>query len=210
MKHLPIIWLALAATGAASAAPVLAFIPRPVTSADFAAWAQGLGTILAVSLGAWLSLAPDRRQARELAQAKVEFILDLGDALDIGAAAVRRIETALAGGQVNATRVAIKALEASDFQSELAQLLEAPRGYWPDQPTRSQARLLHRLLQRLRADQLPLDMDSATVQSVWIRQVDEQIQFIAGMIVNLSRAIGRPIDDLQSKAVVRRQDIAKP
>lgn len=208
MRNLPTIWLALAVIGAAIVAPVLAFVPPPVTSADFAAWAQGLGTVLAVSVGVWASLGPARRQARERAQAKLDFSLDLIETLDFGAPAIRRLETTLAGGQVNATRVALRALEASGFQNDLAQLLEAPRAFWPDHATRSQARLLNRLLLSLRADQMPLDMPSATVQAVWIGQVADQLQLITGMIVSLSQATGRPVDQPWTGGVVQRKGVA--
>ena len=210
MRSLPIIWGALAVTGLAIAAPLLAFVPRPVSSADFAAWVQGLGTVLAVSVGVWASLGPVRRQAREQAQTKLDLILDLIEALDFGAPAIRRLETSLAGGRVSAARVALKALEASGFQTDLAHLLETPRAAWPSQSARSQTRLLNRLLLGLTADQLPLDMPSPAVQAVWIRQVDEQLQLIRGVIVALSDTIGRPADPPRNSGAAFRADVAAP
>ncbi|WP_293400367.1 hypothetical protein [Phenylobacterium sp.] len=198
MKGSAIIWLALLVMGLAVVAPVFAHVPPPVTSADYAAWVQGLGTVLAVSVGVWISLAPARRQARDRAQAKLDLTLDLIEALDRGTPAIRRLEASLVGGQVSAARVALKALEASGLQGDLAQLIEEPRAHWPDQSARSQARLLSRLLLTLRADQLLLDIPSAAAQSVWIRQVEDQLQLIQGVIVGLSSAIGRPIDPPRS------------
>ncbi len=190
LRRLP--WLMGGLVGAAIAAPLLLYVPRPVTSADFAAWAQGLGTVLAVSIGVWAGLAPTRARAREQARERIDFLLDLTDVLEIGAPAVNRVDAALSTRSYKATIVALKGLEASTFQQGLAELLEAPRSIWPDGAARSHARLLNRLLLGLRAEDQRLDMSSDAVQQVWIGQIRDQLQLIDAAVISLSTIVGRP------------------
>jgi hypothetical protein len=165
-----------------------------MTSADYAAWVQGLGTLLAVALGVWAGLAPARAQARDLARERNDFVLDLIEVLDIGAPAVARVDAALTTQKYKAAFVALKGLEASTFQQGLAELLEAPRTIWPDGAARSHARLLNRVLLGLRADDQRLDVSGEAVQQVWIGQIRDQLQLVNATIISLSTIVGRPMD----------------
>jgi hypothetical protein len=114
---------------------LIAFVPAPLTSSDWAAWVQGTGTIAAVVLASWIRPPPSESAARPPAEAN--------EPLENLASWVRRatadLELAILDADFKRVRDAIGDIQGGRGQATLEALLRTPLEAWRSPARRTRA-----------------------------------------------------------------------
>lgn len=103
----------------------------PMTRGEVADWAQGLGSVAAVGIAAWVGTIPIRQQNRDARRARADLISSV-----VEGAAVMRIRIASLGAAIRRSDAKYVRLELDVYEwgkptLVLERLLEMPLGGWP-------------------------------------------------------------------------------
>lgn len=135
----PSLRMAAAFGGLALACLIIAFVPAPVTSGDWAAWVQGTGTVLAVGLVTWTRSSAAPAAARDQGRATDRRTEQLEQAVSSLHRAATDLELAIWDGDFRRVRDGIALVGEGQAWVSLKRLLHAPAGDWPSQGLRARA-----------------------------------------------------------------------
>lgn len=103
----------------------------PMTRGELADWGQGLGSVAAVFIAAWVGTLPSRMEARARATRKVEFAMAIRDASKWIWLRIERLRYDINGRRQTDVILGVSAIKQIALEAVLSKFLEEPISQWP-------------------------------------------------------------------------------
>ncbi len=140
-------WVTAAAVALLAMSIAAWFIPRPVESDEYAAWAQCAGSVIAIGVAAWAGLLPSIERAKDRELARQGMFDAVEASVEWFCQSIGPHMFAIAFSDYETARKSLRLTDRAGVEASLRSLLIIPRNQWPSHE------LFHRV--NMLADHLP-------------------------------------------------------
>lgn len=181
---------AVAAIGVAGVAFATINQPPP-SSSELAAWVQGIGTVAAVAIAAWVGMVPIRHERQARLAKRRDFINAIVDAAGYAIVAANDVLDASHRGVIEDFTRGLEALKQTEAVSALAKLLEEPVTTWPSAAAYVRALDLSSAVIELRNIEAQ-DYQPTRVAQAWVtpRRITNRVMAAEKSLMDLIARIG--------------------